>query len=407
DFPPHGWTSYDLDGDGIKWTLSAEGEGHNQTSGASSHSWFMQDLKPKNLLVSPQVKVSDSDKTLKFWMTSFESRPEKLNILVSTTNSEPTSFTVIDSLVYPANTPAGVTKEYDLSKYVGKNIYVGFEHHADTSLLVLTLDNIELPERVPLLKDLTITKILTPHDAPCDMSDTKMKVRIKNFGVESVTKFSIACIFAHMVDQDATPTFSEYISDYNIEQVIAPGDSIDYEFSKPLLYGNHASGIFTSRAFLIKESYGDQYCYNDTIQNTIVKFSSNPSPYYSSFEGHSRVESKTLNQLSLSDLFVRNLRNDIAGWSIISSTQPPSWGIYSNSEIRVAKTGDGFVGMMARSTGQTGKKDLLSSCCLHLEAGKKYRFSINYNIDCHRPINLKMSLGKDAHNLDSYSLVVC
>ena len=153
--PPAGSLFYDNfeSGDLSSWTLKTLGEGSSWAIGepaqweicdahsgnyvASSFSWSNGAFHVDNWLITPKVALGGS---VVFWTYTNKSYPDKYEVLLSTTGTETTDFTV--SLKPMAADAGGAWQLYvlDLSEYDGQEGYVAI-HHQDYDMNYLLIDD--------------------------------------------------------------------------------------------------------------------------------------------------------------------------------------------------------------------------------------------------------------------------
>ena len=163
-----GWTSVDADGDGNGWLIASEvmtGQpGHNASNDfVISQSYYLgQVLYPDNYLVSPQVQLGG---VLRFYACAQDNMyaAEHFGVAVSTTNTNPSSFTMLQEWTMSAKSMGDGTGkpvkgsrsgrvqgnwyEYtvDLSAYSGMG-YVAIRHFNCSDMFYLDVDDITIGE---------------------------------------------------------------------------------------------------------------------------------------------------------------------------------------------------------------------------------------------------------------------
>lgn len=101
-------------------------------------------------IFSPLIELGTNGR-LKFWVKSYTSNYglERYKVGVSTTNTNPASFTIISGGGYlEAPADAWVQKEFDLSAYSGMDIYVGIQCVSDNAFIFM-VDDIEVTSVLP------------------------------------------------------------------------------------------------------------------------------------------------------------------------------------------------------------------------------------------------------------------
>ena len=171
DFEDHtmqGWTSVDADGDGYGWRVGSEVmsgvNGHNSSADfvfSQSYDNSYGVLYPDNYLVSPQVQLGG---IVRFYACAQDANyaAEHFGVAVSTTNTNPSSFTTVQEWTMSAksvgeggkpvrNSRSGRAQgnwyEYtvDLSAYSG-NGYVAIRHFNCSDMFYLDVDDITIGE---------------------------------------------------------------------------------------------------------------------------------------------------------------------------------------------------------------------------------------------------------------------
>ena len=96
-------------------------------------------------LISPKIAMGQNG-LIRFWVKSYTSTYglERYQVGVSTTNTNPSSFTIISPGSYlEAPADAWQQKQFDLSAYAGQDIYVGIQCVSDDAF-ILMIDDIEI-----------------------------------------------------------------------------------------------------------------------------------------------------------------------------------------------------------------------------------------------------------------------
>jgi PKD repeat protein len=105
-----------------------------------------------NWFISPQIQL-DSNGQFSFWERSYTDQYglEKFNVLVSTTNNNPESFTVISGST-PVTAPLQWTKKtYSLSAYNNQKVYVAIQCVSDNAFIFM-IDDLEVkPHKTSML----------------------------------------------------------------------------------------------------------------------------------------------------------------------------------------------------------------------------------------------------------------
>ena len=160
------WTTIDADGDGNDWKLFAEtGYGHHSTDGVVvSYSYDninQSALSPDNYLVSPQLSITNGNKSLTFYARAMdEAYPsDHFGVAVSTTvNNQPSAFAMVQEWTMTAKSAGCEVRgmrsadrvgnwhhfTVDLSDYVGQDIYLAIRHFNSTDNFCLCVDDVVL-----------------------------------------------------------------------------------------------------------------------------------------------------------------------------------------------------------------------------------------------------------------------
>lgn len=95
-------------------------------------------------LISPQIALGTNGH-LKFWVKSYTDTYglERYKVGVSTTDLNPSSFTIITPGPYVEASTTWTQKDFDLSAYAGMNIYVGIECVSDDAFIFM-VDDVEV-----------------------------------------------------------------------------------------------------------------------------------------------------------------------------------------------------------------------------------------------------------------------
>ena len=182
-----GWTTVDKDGDGYNWVLGSASVGvylgdsdqmtaaHNSsTDQMVSGSWTNattskgQALNPDNWLISPQVELGGS---FSLWAQPYRANypAEHFGIFVSTTDTNPNSFTMVNEWTLSAST----WKQFsvDLSAYAGMNGYIAVRHFGmeNNDQFLIKVDDFELDTDASITIDMPVT--ITPATVFVRMKD--------------------------------------------------------------------------------------------------------------------------------------------------------------------------------------------------------------------------------------------
>jgi PKD repeat protein len=128
-------------------TPTLSGDPALQPHGGSKYAaCFASQTPPNNdWIISPQIALG-SNGHLKFWVKSYTDQYglERYKVGVSTTNTEPGSFTIISSGTYLEAPATGwEQKDFNLSDYEGMNIYIGIQC-VSSDAFIFMLDDMEI-----------------------------------------------------------------------------------------------------------------------------------------------------------------------------------------------------------------------------------------------------------------------
>ncbi len=143
---PEGWLNLDEDGDGNVWEVVGP-PGHSPYDGdyaVMSASWDGAPLTPDNWLITPQITNVTDDYVLSFYVKTQDPDwpSEKLDVLVSTTGTDPDDFTSIYSDVMTDDVWEQVV--LPLEDFEGEHIYIAFRHWDSTDWFQIVLDAIKI-----------------------------------------------------------------------------------------------------------------------------------------------------------------------------------------------------------------------------------------------------------------------
>ena len=149
------YTILDEDEDGDSWFYNTIWEAHNGTGLVSSFSWnsYVGALTPDNWLITPAFDFSDASKTysLSYFVKGQDPNysTEHYGIFVSTTNTDPASFTMIFDETLPAGTGTYLEKGISLDAYKGNTtVYIAFRHFNSTDIFAINIDDITVDGKV-------------------------------------------------------------------------------------------------------------------------------------------------------------------------------------------------------------------------------------------------------------------
>ena len=144
-FPPTGWSVINL-GDANTWVRSTS---YMRTGVACAYIAYTATAH-NDFLVTPQLAPAAGNSTISFWASNYStSFPEQFNVLLSTTGNAAANFTVtIASGVTPPGSQVYTQYTYNLSAYIGQNVYVAIQS-ISTDEYYLMVDDVLGPPLAP------------------------------------------------------------------------------------------------------------------------------------------------------------------------------------------------------------------------------------------------------------------
>ncbi len=142
---PAGWLNIDQDGDGQAWLINT----YQTEIYAASASWNSIALTPENYLVTPQLNLQGMSGTLKvrysICAASKNYYQEHYKLAISTTTPTAQAFTNIiheETLTSLEANGNWSPREFDISAFLGQNIYITWCHYNCTDMYKLLLDSV-------------------------------------------------------------------------------------------------------------------------------------------------------------------------------------------------------------------------------------------------------------------------
>lgn len=147
-FPPNCWQNIDNDGDGFKWesrTNPSQWPTYEGNGVAVSASWTNgQILTPDNWLITPGFVINSPNFTFSLWYAAQDPQypSDKFSIMISTTDTELTSFSEIFTTIITTNNFNKVT--LPLAAYDGQTVYFAIRHWDCTDWFYMKIDNVSV-----------------------------------------------------------------------------------------------------------------------------------------------------------------------------------------------------------------------------------------------------------------------
>ena len=209
-------------------------------------------IAAEDWIIMPQFTVAATD-SLSFWfgLTDIGFPPDVTDILISTTDSNLTSFTITvdhleEGINYPPTDLAYVYHSYSLAAYAGQNIYVAFKNN-NTYGDGVHIDKVEIGTKGP---DAGVVSVDVPDFAPIGTSSPMATVH--NDWI-TVISFPVTMTIT-----------GGYSSTKNVTN-LAPGDSVQVTFD-PWTTSSPATVIVSVQTQLT----GDNFVINDTLSKSII-----------------------------------------------------------------------------------------------------------------------------------------
>ena len=180
---PDGWLTID-DGDPNSW--AKDNFKNHTTDGEYSVIIYYNAAAHDDWLIAPQLAPTAGNYTFSFW--ALRSWSEEFNVMLSTTGTNKTDFTVtIASNESPVSADTWEEFSYDLSAYNGTDIYVAIQA-ISTDQNYLCIDDVLGPVKAGISNnDLAVESIIYPTDYVFEGDAVTIKAVIKNVGLNSQT----------------------------------------------------------------------------------------------------------------------------------------------------------------------------------------------------------------------------
>ncbi len=250
-----------------------DGDEHNKKVGAfyngggnTTDSW----------LISPKVDTIAEGDYLSFWVdNSLGGLNYNMEVLISTTNDQTTSFTkkIISFKAENLTQQNWKFFAFSLSDYIGKNVYVAFRIYYDSYNFNggIQLDNITIGQ--VSMPDLELVQILSPEIPLQNVSDSvEITAVVKNVGI-AITSFDMWYVKASAHSYD-------YTQHYKFERSMNPLDTVHVTFPKKEIFTlgkRDTLSLFLGIA-------NDVNRLNDTIKTIVDNVTPGAIPYSNGFE---------------------------------------------------------------------------------------------------------------------------
>ena len=131
DFPPAGWTAYDVDGGEAQWKLISPVAHSGENS---ARHWYASPMQ-EGWLITPKITLpDDAESILDFWsVNAFAEYNYHNGIWISTTDNSIESFTLIKQLSEEELSSPWKKIRISLSEFMGSEIYIGFKYQGQNA----------------------------------------------------------------------------------------------------------------------------------------------------------------------------------------------------------------------------------------------------------------------------------
>jgi len=242
--------------------------GAHTGNGRASYAWWDGSL---GWLISPKLSIpAYGNFMLEFWSYIYEKKFFSYSgVWISTTNSNPSSFTEILSLSGDL-TPDEVWKkiEIPLTQYAGMDIFIAFKYtnSGGQSGHMWSVDDIKIYNLNNYI-DVELTEIITPPSFGINLtSEEPVTVKIKNNGTDKVSGFSLffECYGTSLTHLSAEVPYIGYINSMA---------SVNYTFSEKLNLS--AEDIYNLKVTIVLEEDidPDNNFKTKTVENTVTGIS--------------------------------------------------------------------------------------------------------------------------------------
>ncbi|MDR0972231.1 MAG: fibronectin type III domain-containing protein [Bacteroidales bacterium] len=173
-FPPENWTTYLVSG---QWQWDAFDDEYFAYDGAYLAYADWEEAGGEKWLITPKLSIGSVEDSISFYlMTDFPSSDIVVNVKISTTDVELSSFTTtLSSLTNTALSEDWSRYAYSLSSFVGQEIYIAFQVVENMSYTTIYLDNVQGPNIVlPSCYKPTNLVVNNITTSSCDISWTSL-----------------------------------------------------------------------------------------------------------------------------------------------------------------------------------------------------------------------------------------
>jgi len=255
-FPPHCWTSYNVDGGGTQWARNTTYT-YNGSSGSAGHGYSSAGMQEGWLVTPPMTIPVTGNYIVEFWSyNQFPTYHYYGGVWVSSTDGSVASFTEVKQLSGTEISASWKKIIVPLSDYAGQDIYIGFKYMGDDADSWY-IDDVRVLDFANFV-DAEVSAITAPVSGINLSNAEQVKVTVKNNGSAPITGFGLKLELDGAVV--ATETYTG---------TIASLSQAEYTFTQTLNLS--AEGEYQVKVTVILS--GDQVSDNDsktiTVTNTI------------------------------------------------------------------------------------------------------------------------------------------
>ena len=123
------WTNIDADGDSLTWTFYPNYGAISFSYITDGQTWEYS-LTPDDWLISPKVTLPASGADFHYTYLNVSAEyPDHIGVFVSTTNTNPSSFTLLEQYTAVAADTTWHTRTVSLAAYAGQQVYIAIRHY--------------------------------------------------------------------------------------------------------------------------------------------------------------------------------------------------------------------------------------------------------------------------------------
>ena len=201
------WSTVDVNGGNSWGAYTAQGLGGTIAAGIQYQSSAHDDH-----LISPKFSVTSNSSRFSFNATDYFNYPESFDVLVSTTGKAAADFT--DTISSEVASGGYSYYQYDLSSYIGQNIYVSI-HSTSTNQYYLFVDDVTIDEYV--------SKTITQNETSCNPT---YSWSVNGTTYSSDTNLTVFSPAVNVADADSTFILNlAFTTSYSVIETVTACDS--------------------------------------------------------------------------------------------------------------------------------------------------------------------------------------